>query len=112
MKKITTLLCAGFALVSSSALATVTVNWSMPDLADIILRSDGSTELPANSVWQLIWTPDNTVSAFDPANPFEVHSSEHLLEVYRNPDPGYILGQGGSYGGLADAFDLLMLSTC
>jgi hypothetical protein len=81
------------ALAFSGLQASIEVDWSMPDLEDVVYQSDGSTLLPVNSVWQLIWTPDQAISGFNPLNPFEVDSTEEVLVEYRNPDAGYIFNQ-------------------
>ncbi|ADE54021.1 hypothetical protein [Coraliomargarita akajimensis] len=97
MKKHLTLLSLIFSTVC--AWGNISINWTMPDLSDEIYQQGGTALLPANSVWQLIWTPDNAISAFDATDPFNPHSSEILLEELRNADAGYIFGQGGSYDG-------------
>ncbi|MDF3131173.1 PEP-CTERM sorting domain-containing protein [Kiritimatiellaeota bacterium B1221] len=107
--KLTKILFILFSFIGSIGFATITVDWTMPDLADIVLRSDNVTPLPENSVWQLIWSPDEVISPFNSLNPFEVDSSELLLDEVRNsaaidgvPGTGFIFDRGGSYGSSAD----------
>ncbi len=87
--------------VSNLSYATVTIGWTMPDNADVVLRNplEGGGDLPVNSVWQLIWTPTNSISTIDGFSPFTPTGGEVLLSEYRNPDAGYILNQGGTFVG-------------
>lgn len=73
-------------------MASVSGTWSMPNLSDEVFKDDGTTPLEANSVWQLIWSPDNAISAFDPSNPFVVDSSEVLFQSINNSDGSFVNG--------------------
>ncbi len=79
-------------LVIASVNASVSVTWDMPDFADELYRANGVDLIPSNSVWQLIWSPDNAVSSFNATNPFLPDASESLLSEHRNSNPGYITG--------------------
>ena len=61
---------------SIHAFATISVNWFT---IGTIYLGDGTTPLPAGSIAQLIWTPDPTISTFNPADALIPDSSEVLL---------------------------------
>jgi len=71
--------------------ASIQVTWDMPNETDIVYLNDGVTELPANSVWQLIWSSTASTTDFNALNPFEPGGSDVLLQEHRNPNPGYII---------------------
>jgi len=85
--------------ISVSGRTDVEIDWTMPSASDEVYENDGTTLLTVNSVWQLIWTPDKSISSFNSSNPFLPDSSERLLQEYRNTNAGYIENQGGSYSG-------------
>ncbi len=95
-------------IFANSSFGTITVNWDMPNLTDLVLRNplNGGGDLPVNSVWQLIWSPNNSISSFNPSNPFQPSGGEFLLKEVRNANPGYITSQGGSFVENAPPFNL------
>lgn len=80
-------------LLFGNANASTQVYWDMPNIVDEVFKIDNVTPLSANSVWQLIWTPDGVISSFNSANPFEVDSSEVVMFEFNNPNGSYVLGE-------------------
>lgn len=95
--KITPFLVLAF--FSEVAMASISGTWSMPNSSDEVFKENGTTPLVANSVWQLIWSPDNAISPFNPSNPFEVDSSEVIFQSFNNPDGSFVDGLNFSDAG-------------
>lgn len=86
-----------FIFLSSSSFASISVNWSMPNVADEV-SLPGPSALPDNSLWQLIWSITNTITQpFNPVSPFTPGGGEVLLDQARNSGGGFIFNLGGSY---------------
>ena len=94
MKKI--IICLLVTFSSSLVFASVTVNWSMPNASDAVFLP--ATNLPDNSLWQLIWSSTNlSTQSLNPVSPFIPQGGEVLLDEARNSGGGFIFNLCGPY---------------
>jgi hypothetical protein len=93
MRKLTLAVVAAFAL-SGSVFASISVDWFT--LNSIKLQG-GVTDLPVGSIAELIWSADNVISPYNPANPLIPDPTEVLLLNFTTVDAGAIYYGSATY---------------
>ena len=105
MKKI--ILAAIAALVvGQTAFATISINYVTTSGADSAAVPGAGLDLPIGSLFQIIWTLDGSIDAFNPANPTGVSDNDIILGSYFSTFTGFLFGtetyQDETYGLLSD----------
>lgn len=87
MKNKILIIIASIVSAVSFTYASVEIDWAMVDENSFVFTQDGTTPLPYGSVWQLIWTQnDSSPNPANPLNPFLPTGGDIVLFTTQSPN--------------------------